>query len=71
MVAVLLILGVIQESFRNNSSLGYNMIVGPAKGGRLQLVLNTVYYLSTPAENIPYTFYQEFLDAEQRGDHPH
>ena len=38
-VAVLLIHGVIGDSFRNNSSLGYNLIVG-AKGGKLQLVLN-------------------------------
>jgi putative ABC transport system permease protein len=66
-VAVLLIHGVIAESFRNNSSLGYNLIIG-AKGGRLQLVLNTVFYLSEPVENIPYTFYQEFLSAEERGD---
>ena len=66
-VAVLLIMGIVSESFRNNSSLGYNMIVG-AKGGRLQLVLNTVFYLSTPVENIPYTFYQEFLGAAERDD---
>jgi putative ABC transport system permease protein len=65
-VAVLLIHGVIAESFRNNSSLGYSMIIG-AKGGRLQLVLNTVYYLSQPVENIPFEFYQEFLDARERG----
>ena len=31
-VAVLSISGVVGESFRNNASLGYNMIVG-AKGG--------------------------------------
>ena len=59
-VMVLIIHGVVEQSFRNNSSLGYNMIVG-AKGGRLQLTLNTVYYLSAPVENIPYTYYQEFL----------
>lgn len=66
-VAVLLIHGIISESFRNNSSLGYNLIVG-AKGGRLQLVLNTVFYLSQPVENIPYAFYQEFLPAGERND---
>ena len=54
-VAVLLVLGVVSESFRSNSSLGYNLLVG-AKGGRLQLVLNTVYYLSQPVENIPYDY---------------
>ena len=66
-VAVLLIEGVVSESFRSNSSLGYNMIVG-AKGGSLQLVLNSVYYLSQPIENIPYDFYQEFLAASERND---
>jgi putative ABC transport system permease protein len=64
-VAVLTIHGVVSESFRNNSSLGYNMIVG-AKGGKLQLTLNTVYYLSSPIENIPYDYYLEFFTAQQR-----
>lgn len=64
-VAVLSIHGVVSQSFHNNSSLGYNMIVGP-KGGKEQLVLNTVYYLSAPVENIPYTFYLEFLPKEER-----
>jgi len=35
-VAVLSIHGVVSASFRNNSNLGYNMIVG-AKGGEEQL----------------------------------
>ncbi len=65
LVAVLSVHGVIERSFRNNASLGYNMIVG-AKGGKLQLTLNTVYYLSQPVENVPYDFYLEFLSAERR-----
>ena len=64
-VAVLTIHGVVSESFRNNSSLGYNMIVG-AKGGKLQLTLNTVYYLSQPVENIPYDYYLEFKNKSVR-----
>ncbi len=64
-VAVLSIHGVIQDSFQNNANLGYNMIVG-AKGGKLQLTLNSVYYLSQPIENIPYDFYMEFLPRQQR-----
>ncbi len=64
-VAVLTIHGVVQESFRLNASLGYNMIVG-AKGGKLQLTLNTVYYLSAPVENVPFDFYLEFLPKEKR-----
>ncbi len=66
-VMVLLVLGAITESFRSNASLGFNMVVG-AKGGSLQLVLNSLYYLSQPVENIPYEFYEEFLPAAQRED---
>ncbi len=64
-VAVLSIHGVIQSSFRNNANLGYNVIVG-AKGGKLQLTLNSVYYLSQPIENISYDFYMEFLGQAAR-----
>ncbi len=64
-VGVLSIHGVVSESFRSNASFGYNMIVG-AKGGKLQLTLNTVYYLSQPVENLPYEYYLEFLTAERR-----
>lgn len=67
MVAVLVASGVVGTSFRSGAGLGYNMIVG-AKGGSLQLVLNTVYHLSKPVENIPYWYYQEFLPASQRHD---
>ena len=66
-VAVLSIHGVISRSFHTNASLGYNLIVG-AKGGREQLVLNTVYYLSSPVENIPYDYYLEFLNQKQRDE---
>jgi putative ABC transport system permease protein len=64
-VTVLCIHGVVTTSFRNNSSLGYNLIVG-AKGGQEQLTLNTVYYLSRPVENIPYDYYLEFLKKDRR-----
>ncbi|MEX0675469.1 MAG: FtsX-like permease family protein [Pirellulales bacterium] len=64
-VAVLVIHGVINDSFLNNSSLGYNVLVG-AKGGRLELVLNAVYYLARPVENIPYSYYQEFVDGKYK-----
>lgn len=57
-VAVLVIYGVVQASF-NRAAQGFDIIVG-AKGGKLQLVLNTVYHLSTPIENIPWDYYQEF-----------
>lgn len=63
--AVLLVHGLVSKSFSDNSDLGYNMIAG-AKGGKLQLVLNTTFYLSEPVENVPYTFYQEFLTKKQQ-----
>ncbi|WDI40060.1 ABC transporter permease [Bremerella sp. P1] len=63
--AVLLVYGLVSKSFTDNSDLGYNMIAG-AKGGKLQLVLNTTFYLSEPVENVPYTFYQEFLTKEEQ-----
>ena len=65
-VAVLTIHGVVSQSFRANNSFGYNIIVG-ARGGGLQLTLNSVYYLSKPVENIPYEYYLAFCDKETRG----
>ena len=64
-VSVLSIHGLVSESFRSNSSFGYNILVG-ARGGGLQLTLNTVYYLSKPVENIPYEYYLAFCDRETR-----
>ena len=64
-VAVLSIYGLVQNSFRSNSSFGYNIIVG-ARGGGTQLTMNSVYYLSRPVENIPYEYYLAFCDKETR-----
>jgi len=66
-VAVLTIHGVLSKSFYSNASLGYNLIVG-AKGGKEQLTLNTVFYLSSPVENISYDYYLEFLKREERAE---
>ncbi len=65
-IAVLVIESRVDRSF-NNQTLGYDVIVG-AKGGQLQLVLNTVFHLSQPVENIPYWYYKEFLPKSQRSD---
>ncbi len=64
-VAVLVIHHVVADSFRRNAGLGYDIIVG-AKGGKLQLVLNTVYHLSSPVENIPYTLLKEFTEGQYK-----
>jgi putative ABC transport system permease protein len=61
-IAVLVILGVVRDSF-SRAAHGYNVIVG-AKGSKLQLVLNTVYHLSTPIENIPWSYYKEFTQGK-------
>jgi len=66
-VATLVIGNVVTQAFNSGSGLGYNMIVG-AKGSPLQLVLNSVYLVSKPIENIPWAFYEEFLPAEARPD---
>jgi putative ABC transport system permease protein len=60
-VTVLVIHGVISQSFRRGAQ-GYDLIIG-AKGSPLQLVLNTVFHLSQPLENIPYSYYQEFIEG--------
>ncbi|HEV3340580.1 MAG TPA: ABC transporter permease, partial [Pirellulales bacterium] len=65
-VTVLVVHSVVDRFFRQ-SSQGYDMIVGATKGGKLQLVLNTVYHLSQPVENLPYSVYKEFL---KDGGHP-
>lgn len=57
-ISVLVIHGVIRRSFDKGAE-GFDLIVG-AKGGKLQLVLNTVYHLSTPVENVPWHYYKEF-----------
>lgn len=66
-VLVITIHGVVEQSFKSNSSFGYNLIVG-SRGGSLQLTANTVYYLSRPVENIPYEYYLAFEDAGVRSE---
>jgi putative ABC transport system permease protein len=64
-VLVITIHGVVEQSFKSNSSFGYDQIVG-SRGGSLQLTANTVYYLSKPVENIPYEYYLAFKNQEVR-----
>ena len=61
-VAVLVVYGVVYQSFHRGGE-GYDLIVG-AKGGKEQLVLNTVFYLSQPVGNIPYSFYEELTEGK-------
>ena len=57
MVAVLVISGVVERMF-NQTATGYDLVVGP-KGSPLQLVLNTIYHVSVPVENLPYLYYKQ------------
>ena len=61
-VAVLVIHSVVDRAF-NRGAQGYDVIVG-AKGGQLQLVQNSVFYLGRPMEkNLPYSYYREFVEG--------
>lgn len=64
-VAVLTIHGVISDSFKSNTSFGYNILVG-AQGGSLQLTMNSVFYLSQPIDTLPYEYYLSFCNADVR-----
>tara|TARA_R110002095_G_scaffold127999_3_gene110931 strand:- start:840 stop:2195 length:1356 start_codon:yes stop_codon:yes gene_type:complete len=57
MISVLVINSVIDRMF-NQTASGYDLIVGP-KGSALQLVLNTVFRVGAPIENLPYRYYTE------------
>jgi putative ABC transport system permease protein len=65
-VAVLVVYSVVYQSFHRGGE-GYDLIVG-AKGGKEQLVLNTVFYLSQPIGNIPYSFYEELTEGKFAAD---
>ncbi len=62
-VAVLAIKEESREGFRQGA-FGYDLVVG-VKGSPLQLVLNTVYHLDAPPENIPFGIYEK-LKADRR-----
>src|SRR5262245_26284200 len=55
MVAVLVINGVVSRMFSQNAT-GFQLILG-AKGSPMQLVLNTIYFLDRPIENVAYLDY--------------
>ena len=64
-VVVLTISGVVEKTFERTSNVGYNLIVG-AKGNSIQLTFNTVFFLSQPVENIPYSHYMEYMQGDDR-----
>jgi putative ABC transport system permease protein len=56
MVSVLVVHGIVDRVFTQSTG-GYGLVVG-AKGSPLQLVLNTLYHVGDPVENIPYLYYK-------------
>jgi len=56
-VAVIVIYGVLDQSFRR-SAQGYDLIVGP-KGSPLELVLATMFYSRPIEDTIPYDYYKQ------------
>ncbi len=65
-VAVLVIHGVIDQSFRRGAQ-GYDLIVG-AKGSPLELVLSAVYHLGRVPGNISYEAYDELVNGQFAAD---
>jgi putative ABC transport system permease protein len=66
MVSVLVIYGIVEQMF-SQRTIGYDLIVG-RKGSDLQLVLNTVYRLKQPIENLPYLYYLELKEDRRIKD---
>jgi putative ABC transport system permease protein len=56
-VTVLVIHSVIEQSFMRGT-IGCNYIVG-GKGSQYQLVLNTIFHVERPLDNIPFKFQEE------------
>ena len=58
-VAVLVMYSVVDRAF-NRCAQGYDLVVG-SKGGRLELVLNTIYHIGQSLKPLPYHYYEQFL----------
>ena len=60
LIVIVLVINGITQQFFSTAAQGYHLVVG-AKGGKTQLVLNTVFHMSQPIENLPWDFYQRFV----------
>jgi putative ABC transport system permease protein len=61
-VAVLVVFNVVHQAFHRGGE-GYDLIVGPAKGSNLELVLSSVFYVGQPISTLPYKVYQDLRDG--------
>ncbi len=59
MVTVLVLNGVVTRLF-SQSATGFDLVIGPAKGSPMQLVLNTIYFVDQPIDNLPFKEYLKF-----------
>src|SRR5262249_36171917 len=57
-----LVMNCVVTSMFSQSATGYHLIIG-AKGSPMQLVLNTIYFMDRPIENVPYT---QFLKLKKK-----
>jgi putative ABC transport system permease protein len=55
-VAVLVVYSVVNQAFHRGGE-GYNLIVGPASGSNLSLVLSSIFYVGQPDATMPYTVF--------------
>lgn len=63
MILVMVIHKVTVEHFESDAQ-GYHLIVGGAKGGDVQLVMNTVFHIGSAIYPIPYSNYTDFVDGQ-------
>ncbi|MEX0586300.1 MAG: ABC transporter permease [Pirellulales bacterium] len=68
-VTVLLVYGIVQDSYNRNTSLGYHLVVGGKNGSKLDLVLSSVFYVSKSEYPIPYDYYKKFITAKDEHGH--
>lgn len=61
-ICVIVIHSVAVEQFEQDAQ-GYHFIVG-GNGGKMELVLSTVYHLGKPLYPISYNYYRKFVDGE-------
>ncbi len=60
-VAVLVIYSVVHQAFHRGGE-GYDLIVGPAKGSPLELVLSCIFYEGQPITIMPYSIYRDLYE---------
>ena len=63
MILVIVIHQVAVQQFERDAQ-GYHLIVGGAKGGDVQVVMNTVFHIGSAIYPIPYKHYTEFTTGE-------